>query len=69
MISKLSRAGIRNGWYRADFKLFLPHGSGHVLAVRQNNWVTSSTPAVAQATVILRSYKFGEYLAPYHVVD
>ena len=51
--------------YRADLKLFLPHGSRHVLAVRQYNWITSGAPAVAQATVIMRGYKFGEYLAPY----
>jgi hypothetical protein len=53
------------GAYRADFKLFLRYGSGHVLAVRQNNWITNSAPAAAKATVILRSDKFGEYLAPY----
>ena len=51
--------------YRADFKLFLPHGDGHVLAMRQNNWLSSSAPLVAQATVILRGYKLGQYLAPH----
>lgn len=51
--------------YRADFKAFLPHGGGHVFAVRQNNWLTASAPAVAQATVLLRGYKLGQYLAPY----
>jgi hypothetical protein len=51
--------------YRADFKAFIPHGGGHVLAIRQNNWITHDAPAVAQATVILRGYKLGQYLAPY----
>ena len=51
--------------YRADFKAYIPHGRGHVLAIRQYNWITSGAPAVAQATVILRGYKFGQYLAPY----
>lgn len=50
--------------YRADFKAFLPHGR-HVLAIRQFNWFTRDAPAVAQATVILRGYKLGQYLAPY----
>ena len=50
---------------RLDFKLFLPHGGGHVLGFRQFNWMTSDAPTVAQAAVILRGYKIGEYLAPY----
>ena len=36
-----------------------------VLALRQYNWLTSDAPAAAQATVILRGYKFGQYLSPY----
>jgi len=51
--------------YRADFKGFWPHGRGHVLAFRQYNWLTHDAPSAAQATVVLRGYKFGEYLAPY----
>jgi len=51
--------------YRADIKIFMPHGSGHVLALRQFNWLTSNAPVAGQGTVILRGYKFGEYLAPY----
>ena len=35
------------------------------LAVRQYNWLTSDAPAAAEATVILRGYKLGEYLSPY----
>ncbi|HEU4687042.1 MAG TPA: hypothetical protein VFS23_01710 [Vicinamibacterales bacterium] len=51
--------------YRADIKIFVPHGGGHVLALRQFNWLTNDAPTAGQGTVILRGYKFGEYLAPY----
>jgi hypothetical protein len=51
--------------YRADFKAFLRHRGKHVLAFRQYNWLTHDAPAGAQATVTLRGYKFGQYLAPY----
>jgi hypothetical protein len=51
--------------YRADVRAFWRHGGGHVLAFRQYNWLTSDAPSAAQATVILRGYKLGEYLAPY----
>ena len=51
--------------YRADFKIFLEHGGGHVLAIRQFNWLTSDAPAAAEATVVLRGYKLGQYLSPY----
>jgi len=51
--------------YRVDGRPFWKHGGGHVLAVRQYNWLTSDAPAAAQATVILRGYKFGQYLSTY----
>src|SRR4051812_38220176 len=51
--------------YRVDLKTFWKHGGGHVLAVRQYNWLTSDAPAAAQATVILRGYKQGQYLSRY----
>ena len=51
--------------YRADFRAFWEHGGGHVLAARQYNWLTNDAPAGAQATIVLRGYKFGQYLAPY----
>jgi hypothetical protein len=51
--------------YRVDLRAFWKHGGGHVLAVRQYNWLTSDAPTAAQATVILRGYKFGQYLSPY----
>ena len=51
--------------YHADLRAFWRHGGGHVLAIRDSNWLTSDAPSAAQATVILRGYKLGEYLAPY----
>ena len=51
--------------YRVDLRTFWKHGGGHVLAVRQYNWLTSDAPSAAEATVILRGYKFGQYLSPY----
>ena len=51
--------------YRVDLRAFWPHGGGHVLAFRQNNWFTQDAPSAAQAAVMLRGYKIGEYLAPY----
>jgi hypothetical protein len=33
--------------------------------LRQSNWFTDDAPAAAQATIMLRGYKIGEYLAPY----
>jgi hypothetical protein len=51
--------------YRVDLRPFWKHGRGHVLAMRQYNWLTSDAPSAAQATVILRGYKFGQYLSPY----
>jgi hypothetical protein len=51
--------------YRVDLRTFWKHGGGHVLALRQYNWLTSDAPGAAQATVILRGYKFGQYLSPY----
>ncbi len=51
--------------YRVDVRTFWTHGGAHVLAVRQYNWLTSDAPVAAEATVILRGYKLGEYLSPY----
>ncbi len=51
--------------YRVDLRAFWKHGGRHVLALRQNNWLTSDAPVAAEATVILRGYKFGQYLSPY----
>jgi hypothetical protein len=51
--------------YRVEFRAFWQHGGRHVLALRQYNWLTTDAPVAAEATVILRGYKFGQYLSPY----
>jgi outer membrane protein assembly factor BamA len=51
--------------YRVDLRAFWSHGAGHVLALRQYNWLTKDAPFAAQSTVVLRGYKQGEFLAPY----
>lgn len=51
--------------YRVDLRTFWRHGGHHVLAVRQYNWLSGDAPAAAQATVILRGYKLGQYLSSY----
>jgi hypothetical protein len=51
--------------YRVDLRAFWSFGSGNVLGLRQYNWLTHEAPFAAQATVTLRGYKQGEYLAPY----
>ncbi len=53
------------GAYRVELRGFWKHGGRHVLALRQYNWLTSDAPVAAEATVILRGYKFGQYLSPY----
>jgi hypothetical protein len=49
--------------YRLDTRAFWEHGGGHVFGLRQFNQFTVHAPAAAQATVQLRGYKFGQYLA------
>lgn len=51
--------------YRVDFRTVWPQRGRHLMAFRQNNWLTHDAPTVAQATVLLRGYKQGQYLAPY----
>ncbi|HET7763614.1 MAG TPA: hypothetical protein VFK92_00825 [Burkholderiales bacterium] len=48
--------------YRLDYRGFWGHGSGNVLAVRQNNHWTVDAPPSGNATVILRGYNPGQYL-------
>jgi len=55
-------AGDNYDAYRLDIKWYLLHGSGHVLAVRQNNQFTHDAPAAALASIQLRGYKMGQYL-------
>jgi hypothetical protein len=51
--------------YRIDLKVFFKHWGEQVLAVRQNNQLTGNAPASANAPVILRGYKRGQYLGKY----
>jgi hypothetical protein len=48
--------------YRADYRHFWSHGSGHVFALRQSNQWTVDAPPGAFAPVLLRGYTTGEYL-------
>ena len=48
--------------YRADFRYYWGHGNNNVLALRQSNQWTVDAPSSAYAPIVLRGYKFGEYL-------
>jgi outer membrane protein assembly factor BamA len=50
---------------RADFRYFLSHGNGNVLAFRQLNHFTSDAPTQVKAPVQLRGYKIGQYNGEY----
>jgi hypothetical protein len=50
---------------RADFRYFMPHGKGHVLAFRQLNHFTYDAPTQVKAAVQLRGYKVGQYNSDY----
>ncbi len=51
--------------YRLDLRGFLEHGGGNVLAARQSNQWTFDAPLSANAPVVLRGYKMGQYLGKY----
>jgi len=48
--------------YRIDYRGYWEHGKGNVFAVRQYNHLTVDAPPSAQAPVLLRGYKMGQYL-------
>lgn len=50
---------------RADFRYYMPHGKGNVLAVRQLNHFTADAPTQVKAPVQLRGYKMGQYNGNY----
>jgi outer membrane protein assembly factor BamA len=50
---------------RADFRYFVPHGKGNVLAFRQLNHFTDDAPTQVKAAVQLRGYKLGQYNSDY----
>lgn len=47
--------------YRVDIRYFVPHGKGHVFALRQLNHFTNDAPTQVRAPVQLRGYKLGQY--------
>ena len=51
--------------YRVDIRYFMPHGNGHVFAVRQLNHLTNNAPTQTRAPVQLRGYKIGQYNSEY----
>jgi hypothetical protein len=50
---------------RGDFRYYMPHGKGNVLAVRQLNHLTDDAPTQVNAPVQLRGYKIGQYNGKY----
>ncbi|HEY1289534.1 MAG TPA: BamA/TamA family outer membrane protein [Burkholderiales bacterium] len=50
---------------RADIRYYVPHGGGHVLAIRQLNIFTDDAPTQVKAAVQLRGYKIGQYNSDY----
>jgi hypothetical protein len=50
---------------RADFRYFMSHGKGNVLAFRQLNHFTYDAPTQVKAAVQLRGYKLGQYNSNY----
>jgi hypothetical protein len=51
--------------YRADIRYYWGHGNGNALAIRQSNQWTSGAPPSAYSPIVLRGYKFGQYLGEY----
>ena len=51
--------------YRADARYYWGHGNNNVLAFRFSNQWTFDAPSSAYAPIVLRGYKFGEYLGKY----
>jgi len=51
--------------YRLDFRYYMGHGKGNVLAVRQLNHLTHDAVAAARAPVQLRGYKIGQFTGEY----
>jgi hypothetical protein len=51
--------------YTADYRHYLSHGNGHVLALRTNGRATQDAPVGGYSSVQLRGYVPGNYLAPH----
>ena len=52
-------------FYHVDTRYIIPHGSGHVVVLRQLNNLTDDAPAAARASIQLRGYKTGQYAGKY----
>lgn len=50
--------------YNLDFRQYLPHGNGHVLAYHLDSRWTDDAPKAGYSSVNLRGYTRGQYLAP-----
>lgn len=51
--------------YKMDYRQYIPHGEGHVLAYQvAGRWTSDATPS-GYSSVNLRGYVRGEYLAPH----
>lgn len=53
--------------YTADYRKFMGHGEGHVLAFNVHSRWTDDAPKSGYSSVKLRGYTQGEYLAPHAV--
>ena len=51
--------------YRLDLRGYWEHWGGQVFAVRQSNQWTFDAPLSAEAPIVLRGYKMGQYLGKY----
>ena len=51
--------------YSLNFRKFIAHGNGHVLAARIDGRWTDDAPPGGYSSVRLRGYTLGEYLAPH----
>ncbi len=51
--------------YRLDLRGYCEHGDRHVYAARRSNQWTFDAPLSAEAFVVFRGYKIGQYLGKY----
>jgi outer membrane protein assembly factor BamA len=51
--------------FTADYQYYIPHGKGHVLALRARGRWTNDAPPSGYSSVDLRGYTRGQYLAPH----
>ncbi|PKI15844.1 hypothetical protein [Colwellia sp. 12G3] len=51
--------------YRTQYNYYLGHGDNHVLAINATGQYTSGAPPAAYASISIKGYTSGQYLAPY----